>query len=41
MDTVKRFTATVIRGHRVASGLGGNPDFPGGTLRMQTPTFKR
>ncbi len=41
MNTKKRFTATVIRGHRVASGLNGNPDFPGGTLRMQMPHFKR
>ena len=36
-----RFTAKIIQGHRVASGLGGNPDFPGGTLRMQTPFFQK
>jgi len=31
--------ATIIQGHRVASGLNGNPRFPGGTLHMQTPFF--
>ncbi len=31
--------ATIIQGHRVASGLNGNPRFPGGTLRMQLPFF--
>lgn len=36
----KRFKATIIQGHRVASGLNGNPAFPGGTLRMQAPFFK-
>ncbi|MCH1922523.1 hypothetical protein L9G15_24240, partial [Shewanella sp. A3A] len=30
----------VIQGHRVASGLNGNPRFPGGTLRMQAPFFR-
>lgn len=30
----------VVRGHRVASGLNGNPHFPGGTLRMQAPHFR-
>lgn len=34
------FTARVVRGHRVASGGNGNPLFPGGTLRMQTPFFR-
>ncbi|NEQ54040.1 MAG: hypothetical protein F6K11_28565 [Leptolyngbya sp. SIO3F4] len=29
----------VIRGHGVASGQGGNPRFPGGTIRMQQPLF--
>lgn len=33
--------ARVVEGHRVASGLNGNPRFPGGTLRMQTESFKR
>src|SRR5512133_878679 len=33
-------TARVVEGHRVASGLNGNPRFPGGTLRMQAPYFK-
>lgn len=32
--------AVVVQGHRVASGLNGNPKFPGGTLRMQLPFFK-
>lgn len=31
--------ATIVQGHRVASGLNGNPRFPGGTLRMQLPFF--
>jgi hypothetical protein len=31
--------ATVVQGHQVASGLNGNPRFPGGTLRMQWPFF--
>ena len=30
----------IVQGHRVASGLNGNPDFPGGTIRMQIPYFK-
>jgi hypothetical protein len=32
--------AVIVQGHRVASGLNGNPRFPGGTLRMQSPFFK-
>jgi hypothetical protein len=32
--------ATIVQGHRVASGLNGNPKFPGGTLRMQLPFFR-
>lgn len=32
-------SATILQGHRVASGLNGNPLFPGGTLRMQLPFF--
>jgi len=32
-------SARVVEGHRVASGLNGNPRFPGGTLRMQRPHF--
>ncbi len=31
--------AVIVQGHRVASGLNGNPKFPGGTLRMQLPFF--
>ena len=30
---------TVVRGHGVASGTGGDPRFPGGTLRLQIPIF--
>jgi hypothetical protein len=33
-------SATIIQGHRVASGLNGNPRFPGGTMRMQLPFFR-
>lgn len=32
--------AIIVQGHRVASGLNGNPRFPGGTLRMQLPFFR-
>lgn len=32
-------SATIVQGHRVASGLNGNPRFPGGTVRMQLPFF--
>lgn len=32
--------ATIVQGHRVASGLNGNPRFPGGTVRMQMPVFQ-
>lgn len=32
-------TARLVEGHRVASGLNGDPRFPGGTLRMQAPHF--
>jgi hypothetical protein len=32
--------ARLVEGHRVASGLNGDPRFPGGTLRMQTPHFQ-
>lgn len=32
--------ATIVQGHRVASGLNGNPRFPGGTVRMQLPFFE-
>jgi hypothetical protein len=34
------FTARIVPGHRVASGQNGNPLFPGGTLKMQTPVFR-
>ena len=29
----------VVRGHGAASGQGGNPRFPGGTIRMQQAAF--
>lgn len=32
--------AKIVQGHRVASGLNGNPRFPGGTLKMQTQAFR-
>jgi hypothetical protein len=32
--------ATIVQGHRVASGLNDDPRFPGGTLRMQLPFFR-
>ena len=32
--------ARVVPGHRVASGLNGDPRFPGGTLLMQAPFFR-
>ncbi|HYF37382.1 MAG TPA: hypothetical protein VD994_18925 [Prosthecobacter sp.] len=32
-------SGTIVRGHRVASGLNGDPRFPGGTLAMQRPCF--
>ena len=31
--------ARIVRGHQVASGLNGDPRFPGGTVRMQLPHF--
>jgi hypothetical protein len=34
------FDVRVVRGHQVASGRGGDPRFPGGTLGMQMPYFK-
>src|SRR5450756_606957 len=42
MNTTKIqiITARLVQGHRVASGLNGNPRFPGGTLRMQAPYFQ-
>jgi CTP-dependent riboflavin kinase len=32
--------AHIVRGHQVASGRNGDPRFPSGTVRMQTPFFK-
>jgi hypothetical protein len=34
-------TARIVQGHRVASGQNGNPLFPGGTLKMQAPFFRK
>ncbi len=34
-------TARIVRGHRVASGMNGDPRFPGGTIAMQLPHFLR
>lgn len=36
-----RYTATIVRGHRVASGGKEDPRFPGGTLAMQIPHFQK
>lgn len=33
--------ARLVCGHRVASGLNGDPRFPGGTVAMQRPHFAR
>lgn len=41
MNQRTEFTATIIQGHRVASGQNGDPAFPGGTLRMQSPYFRK
>lgn len=30
----------IVSGHGVASGRGGNPRFPGGSLAMQAPFFR-
>ncbi len=40
MSDWQPLTAVVIPGYQVASGLNGNPRFPGGTLRMQAPLFR-
>lgn len=32
--------ATIVQGHRVASGLNGDRRFPSGTMRMQAPHFQ-
>ncbi|MDZ4287101.1 MAG: hypothetical protein U0984_04040 [Prosthecobacter sp.] len=37
--TWQRVSGVLMRGHRVASGLNGDPRFPDGTLRMQFPHF--
>jgi hypothetical protein len=35
----QRVSGTIMRGHRVASGLNGDVRFPGGTLAMQRSYF--
>lgn len=40
MSSWRSLSARIVRGHRVASGLNGDPRFPGGTLRMQLPHFR-
>ena len=40
MNSWQTVTGRVVPGHRVASGLKGDPRFPGGTLRMQAPFFR-
>ncbi|MFN9719066.1 MAG: hypothetical protein ACK58L_10255 [Planctomycetota bacterium] len=39
--SLNRISARIVQGHQVASGLNGNPRFPGGTLRMQQPHFQK
>ena len=39
MTSWQTVAARVVPGHGVASGLKGDPRFPGGTLRMQAPHF--
>jgi hypothetical protein len=39
MNSWQTIAARIVPGHRVASGLNGNPRFPGGTLQMQAPHF--
>ncbi len=34
-------TGRVVQGHRVASGGNGDPNFPGGSLAMQVPHFRK
>lgn len=36
---LKSVLGTVVQGHRVASGQGGDPRFPTGTIQMQKPAF--
>ena len=38
-DGWQRIHGILVQGHRVASGLNGDPRFPGGTLAMQRPFF--
>lgn len=39
LNILPMIPAIIVPGHRVASGLNGNPRFPGGTIRMQLPHF--
>jgi hypothetical protein len=36
-----RFTGKIVPGYQVASGRGGDPLFPPGTIQMQIPHFKQ
>lgn len=36
-----RVYGAVVRGHGVASGRAGDPRFPGGTIAMQLPFFRK
>ena len=38
-DPHAMIAATIVQGHRVASGLNGDRRFPGGTMKMQAPHF--
>ncbi|OAI57290.1 hypothetical protein AYO49_02330 [Verrucomicrobiaceae bacterium SCGC AG-212-N21] len=40
MEYAVQIPATIVRGHRVASGEKADPRFPGGTIRMQAPYFR-
>ena len=38
---MRTIEATVVRGHRIASGACGDPRFPAGTIALQLPFFRR
>jgi hypothetical protein len=39
-DGWEEVAGRLLAGHRVASGLNGDPRFPGGTLHLQAPHFR-
>src|SRR5262245_48411380 len=41
MTSWQSLNVRVIPGYKVASGLNSDPRFPGGTLRMQAPFFRK